>query len=94
MIFTVAAISSFLWFIFIVILLRFKQTPESQLRKRLNEMIDQAEAARVTKIKKNVTPTAQAMKDGVAEQPRISFKERVITPIVKWLEEHSNQGAD
>ena len=88
MILLVAAISSFLWFIFIVILLRFKQTPESQLRKRLNQMIDQAEAARVTKIKKNVTPTAQAMKDGVAEQPRISFKERVITPIVKWLEEH------
>lgn len=87
MILTVAAISSFLWFIFIVILLRFKQTPESQLRKRLNDMIDQAEAERVTKVKKNETPTAQSMRDGVQEQQRVSFKERVIIPIIKWFEE-------
>ena len=86
MILALAAISSFLWFIFIVILLRFKQTPEAKLRKRLNDMIDQAEAERATKIKKNVTPTAQAMMDG--EVQRVAFKERVITPIVKWIEEH------
>ena len=66
MILALALISSFLWFIFIVILLRFKQTPEAKLRKRLNDMIDQAEAERATKIKKNVTPTAQAMRDGMA----------------------------
>ncbi len=87
MILTVAAVSSFLWFIFIVILLRFKQTPESQLRKRLNDMIDQAEASRVTKVKKNVTPTAQSMRDAVSQQPRVAFKERVITPIVSFIEE-------
>ena len=86
MILALAAISSFLWFIFIVILLRFKQTPEAKLRKRLNDMIDQAEAVRATKIKKNVTPTAQEMRDG--EVQRVAFKERVITPIVKWIEEH------
>ena len=84
MIFALAAISSFLWFIFIVILLQFKQSPESQLRKRLNDMIDQAEASRVTKIKKNVTPTAADMQNG---EQRIAFKERVIAPIVKFFEE-------
>lgn len=87
MILIVAAISSFLWFIFIVILLRFKQTPESQLRKRLNQMIDQAEASRVTKIKKNATPTAADMRDGIPQEQRIAFKERVISPIMKFFEE-------
>ena len=92
MILALAAISSFLWFIFIVILLRFKQTPESQLRKRLNEMIDQAEANRAKnpKQKKNLKPTTVPVKDGVPQidqQPRVAFKERVIRPIIKWLEE-------
>ena len=87
MILVVAAICSLMWFAFIVLLYQFKQRPESQLRKRLNDMIEKAEAERVPKIKKNTTPSAQEMREGVQEQPRVAFKERVIIPIIKWFEE-------
>lgn len=89
-----AAIGALIWAIFIFIILRLKQSPEAQLRKRLNEMIDQAEEARVPKMKKNVTPTAVKVKEGVPEiedEKRLSFYDRVIKPLVKALEERSQK---
>lgn len=90
MLITLAAISSFLWFLFLFFLLRLKQTPEAQLRKRLNDMIDAAEEARAPKVKKNVTPTAVAVSDGVpqmiVQQPREALYDRIIKPIVHAVE--------
>lgn len=85
-----AAIGAFIWAIFIFIILRLKQSPEAQLRKRLNEMIDQAEEARAPKLKKNVTPTTVKVKDGVPEiedEQRVAFYDRVIKPIIRAIEE-------
>lgn len=93
MILTIAAVSSFLWFIFIVFVLRLKQTPEAQLRKRLNQMIDQAEASRLKnpKKKKNATPIILPANVDHSQisppQQRVAFKERVIRPVTKWVEE-------
>ena len=94
MIFFVALISSLLWFILIVALLHLKQGPEAQLRKRLNDMIDAAEAERAKnpKKKKKATPTVVEMQPNAAAQvvkPRNthSFKERVIQPLIKSLDE-------
>jgi tight adherence protein C len=93
MILKVAAVSSFLWFIFIAFLLQLKQTPEAQLRKRLNQMIDQAEATRLKnpKKKKNATPTILPadVNNFLIDPPqqRVSFKDRVIRPFVQFVEE-------
>ena len=85
-----AAIGAFIWAIFIFIILRLKQSPEAQLRKRLNEMIDQAEESRAPKMKKNITPTTVKVKDGVPEiedEQRVAFYDRVIKPIIHAIEE-------
>ena len=94
MIFFVALISSLLWFILIVALLRLKQGPEAQLRKRLNEMIIHAEAERAKnpKKKKKSTPTVVEMQPNAAvpaaaPRNKRSFKERVIQPFINNLDE-------
>ena len=84
-----AAAGALIWAIFIFIILRLKQSPEAQLRKRLNEMIDQAEQERAPKLKKNLTPTTVNVKDGVPEieeEQRLSFNDRVIKPIMTGIE--------
>ena len=86
----IAAVFMFSLIIFIVALWHWQRSPEAQLRKRLNEMIDQAEESRVPKMKKNLTPTSVAVKDGVPEieeEKRISLYDRVVKPVVHVLEE-------
>lgn len=91
MIIALAAISSFLWFLFLVFLFRLKQTPEAQLRKRLNAMIDQAEGSRAPKLKKNITPTTVRVSEGVpqlvVQRPREALYDRIVKPVVTALEE-------
>lgn len=91
MIIAIAAISSFLWFIFLVFLFRLKQTPEAQLRKRLNAMIDEAEGNREPKMKKNATPTAIRVNEGVPQiviqRPREALYDRIVKPLVTLLED-------
>lgn len=91
MIFVVALLTSIFFGVFIFAMLSIKQGPEAQLRKRLNDMIDKAEAERALnpKQKKNVKPT-------VVEMPKIveqtfsrqkEFFERVIRPFINSLDE-------
>ena len=94
MIFAVALTASLLWFILMVWILRLKQGPEAQLRKRLNEMIAQAEAERARHPKKkiNKTPTVVEMQPNANTQVAVptgkaSLKERLIRPLIKNLEE-------
>lgn len=63
MIFLVALLSSILFGVCIFALLHSRQTPEAQLRKRLNEMIHAAETERAKspKLKKNLRPTVVDM---------------------------------
>lgn len=99
MIFIVAFVGSLLWFILLVLLYRIKQTPEAQLRKRLNAMIDAAEAerAKYPKMKKNVTPTAIDMATGATVHPNHNnpkdFFERAIRPILNAINEHMQKFA-
>jgi len=90
MILVFAAIGALIWFTFTVILMRIKQSPEAQLRKRLNEMIDQAEASRGVgvKNKKPLTPAAAASNDVPQNvKKRETFYVRVIRPIIRGIEE-------
>ena len=72
----------------------FMQNPEAQLRKRLHDMIDIAEAERAKnpKRKKNRTPSVIQMAPSAAVKEVVprnvnSFKERVIRPIMRRWEE-------
>ena len=72
----------------------FKQNPEAQLRKRLHDMIDAAEAerARNPKRRKNVTPTVvdtepNAAVQVVTSRDNKSFRARVIQPLINSLDE-------
>lgn len=74
--------------------LYYRQNPEAQLRKRLHDMIDQAEAERAKhpKKKKNRTPSVVEMQPNAAVQvivPRNpkSLKERVLRPFLQSMEE-------
>ena len=94
MIFAVALTASLLWFILMVWILRLKQGPEAQLRKRLYEMIEQAESERAKhpKKKKNKTPTVVETQSNANVQfaelnEKSSLKERLIRPIIRNLEE-------
>lgn len=86
---TVAAISSFAWFVFLVLLLRLKQTPEAQLRKRLNQMIDHSEEERLKnpKKKKNTTSILMPLNNDIQpiEQQRESLYDRIVRPFIKFL---------
>ena len=82
-------------FILCIGILYFKQNPEAQLRKRLNEMIAQAEAERAKnpKKRKNQTPTVVETESNAAVQVVVtsrnnnSFRARVVQPLVNSLNE-------
>ena len=71
----------------------YKQNPEAQLRKRLHDMIDAAEAERAKnpKKKKNKTPTIVTLAPSAAlHSPRNmtrNFFRRVIRPLMAYMEE-------
>ena len=75
------------------------KSPEAQLRKRLNEMILQAETERAKhpKKKKNATPTVVEMQPNAntqaAPRKQNSFKERVIQPIINSIDERCQKFA-
>ena len=76
-------------------LMYYKQNPEAQLRKRLHEMIDQAEAERAKrpKQKKNETPTIVKLLPSAAaqfthtEHALARFFRRRVRPFLNSLEE-------
>ena len=84
MVLALAAIGAIIWFIFIAFIFRVKQSPEAQLRKRLNEMIDQAEASRGVGAKNKKVAIAKAVQQ--IEPKRESFYVRVIKPSIKYVE--------
>ena len=93
--FFLALIASLLFAVIVFIgVLYFKQNPEAQLRKRLHDMIDAAEAerARNPKRRKNVTPTVidtepNAAVQVVTSRDNKSFRARVIQPLINSLDE-------
>ena len=91
MIFLVALITAVLFGVFVFALLSLRQGPEAQLRKRLNEMIDKAEADRALhpKQRKNVTPTVVAMPKIVEQQfsRKTALIKRVFQPIINSIDE-------
>lgn len=91
MIFLIALLASMLFGICIFALLHSRQTPEAQLRKRLNEMIHAAEAERAKnpKLKKNLKPTVVDMPtlgEQTVSNKKLLFN-RVIRPFLHSLDE-------
>lgn len=90
MIFVVSLLATLSFLIVIVcIFMYYKQTPEAQLRKRLHEMISQAEAERAKhpKQKKNATLTTAELSTSIERRRQKSnkmgtFFERVIRPFI------------
>lgn len=87
---------SLLFFVLVIFgVMYYKQNPEAQLRKRLQDMIDQAEKERAKNVKKkkNKTPTAvemQAIDVGQnfnEHNTTKNFFERTIRPIINLMEE-------
>ena len=91
MTFTLALIGALIWFLLIFAILVFKQRPEAQLRKRLNDMIDQAEEdrKRSPKLKKNQELTEVEVEDGVPRVTRrkLPFYGRVVVPLLNTLDD-------
>lgn len=91
MIFLVALITAMLFGVFVFALLSLRQAPEAQLRKRLNDMIDKAEADRALhpKQRKNATPTVVAMPKIVEQQfsRHTALAKRVLQPIMNSIDE-------
>ena len=92
--FIALSISILFAFILSLAIVYFKQNPEAQLRKRLNDMIEQAEAerARHPKKRKNLKPTVvepapNAAIQAITPQDNKSFRARVIQPFINSLNE-------
>lgn len=92
--FIALSISVLFAFILSLAIVYFKQNPEAQLRKRLNDMIEQAEAerARHPKKRKNLKPTVvkpapNAAIQAITPQDNKSFRARVIQPFINSLNE-------
>ena len=86
-------LSSLFFVLTVFFLLKYQsQKPEAQLRKRLNDMIEAAEAERAKnpKLRKNKTPTTVNINQPAEQRPRRrldTFYERAIRPIITSIEE-------
>ena len=87
---TFAIVGAVIWFILILALWFFKQRPEAQLRKRLNQMIDQAEEERGRTLKhksNSKTPVVSVDGDELATtRQRVPFYGRVVVPLLNVLD--------
>ena len=87
---TFAIVGAVIWFILILALCFFKQRPEAQLRKRLNQMIDQAEEERGRTLKhksNSKTPVVSVDGDELATtRQRVPFYGRVVVPLLNVLD--------
>jgi len=90
MYFWIALSGAAVWFVFIALILRSKSSPESQIRRRLQLLIDNAEETRLKKQKltrKNISVTADVADEQFKMLAQRSFFERVIKPILNKVSE-------
>ena len=82
------------WFIFVALILYSKSSPEGQVRRRLNMMIEAAEALRMqnTSVDSKKSP-AQNEESNVKLFSQKNFFERVVRPIMNSLSEHVQEFA-
>ena len=82
------------WFIFVALILYSKSSPEAQVRRRLNMMIEEAEELRIRNnevdLKKSTSPNAD---DTVKLFSQKSFFERVLKPLINRLSEYVQEFA-
>ena len=90
MYFWIAFSGAMVWFIFVALILRSKSSPESQIRRRLQLLIDSAEESRLKNQKftrKNIPVTAEGTDEKFKLTAQRSFFERVVKPILNKLSE-------
>lgn len=88
----VAIFGSVMWFLFISLLLYAKSTPESQVRRRLQEMIENAEESRRINQKittKKNTEQNQNAKVDIKPFSQRTFSERVVRPLLNRISEYA-----
>ena len=86
--FAVAVICAIFCFLYVYLILYAKQTPEAQVRRRLNFMIKQAEMGRLKSKSKSKKETPSALEQVLPDpQAKKSFYDRVILPLFISLNE-------
>ena len=87
----VALSGALIWFIFVALILRSKSSPEAQIRRRLQILIDNAEASRLEKQKvtrKNVSVTVDGSGEPLKTPAQKTFYERVVRPILNKFSDY------
>ena len=76
------------WFIFVALILYSKSSPEAQVRRRLQIMIDNAEALRIKNRVDDVKKKSEQVENEVVKPfSQKSFYERVIKPLIDKISE-------
>ena len=90
MYFWIAFSGALVWFIFVALILRSKSSPESQIRRRLQLLIDSAEESRLKNQKltrKNIPVTSKVIDEKFKLPAQKSFFERIVKPILNKISE-------
>lgn len=83
MVFTASAIGALIWGALIYLILYVRQTPRAQVRRRILSMIEQAEEERAKVAQQKKAAEPKPVRPLIL---RKSFYERVIQPIIQWIE--------
>ena len=88
----IALSGAIFWFLFVAVILRSKSSPEAQIRRRLQILIDNAESARLERQKlatKNNSATADGvLNEQIKNSAQKTFFERVIHPLINKISEN------
>ena len=95
MILAVSILGGLFWFAFIYFILYARQRPESQIRRRLNILIERAELERLNQAKYQHKQQQKKLQDAAKNAQEVnaifldknSFAKRVINPIFKKIDE-------
>lgn len=85
MVLTVAIIAALFWFAFVALLLYAKSSPEAQVRRRIMEMIENAESFRMQQQQAAQRNMAQSLENHPRFLSQKSFFERVFKPILNKI---------
>ena len=91
MVFGVAIFASIFWFLFVALILYSKASPEAQVRRRLQIMIDNAEALRIRNRatdKKNSEQADAQLNEKAKPLWQKNFYERIVKPTLDKISEY------
>ena len=87
MIFILSFIGAIFWFMFVLFIFFVKQSSEAQLRRRLNQMIEEAEAERKKESDLTKKIESQEKKSQAEKAQKTKFYVKFISPVFDMLDE-------